>query len=716
MSEYYEFTVCLKDASDKDVFVQQMASDVKMLESNIPSRSCKVISEHNKYIQYKLTHEEHKELKKDPRVLAVRQDVSHAKPVLYDSNHGMSSRFRDFMESNNVYADKHFRRLQDKKRDQLRLQNYTGDEFAKVSLPTSSGIDIVVVDEIVAPNHIEFTESADPDYGSEDAAYVTKLTNTNSNSRVYTIGGYIASSINGYHGTHVAGTAAGKTQGWCRDARIINSDFQLFTSVVSDGQGGSAGNYSQNILNWHNFKITNGINRPTIVNHSWGIPWQSSSQVEEYPWTIRMSWVNSIYYRGTTYHRSSFPAWPTELLSSPSLLTVYDRWHVLYEHWLYFFLEKGICFYELGNVSSNASSEAEVIISPIAILNTSINNAIKAHTDAGIITCCAAGNDSWPILDGSTSSDPFSDWHNSINFTDPNTGITYDLEYNQGGSPANATNDDSIIIVGNMDHNNYKAMSSQCGTAITVYAPGQEIKSSVKPVGITSDGVFDEHELYAKLDGTSMACPQVCGVLGLVAQQQINNGNPWPMDNSNAQASGVAYLTSSSYNNLYDSNVPSGTVQEPAYTFEQKIGDGLASMPWAAEAGTSLRGSPNRVLFFDTDVLRCGEALDKPPCLWGECDIGDSGGSAGGSSDTGSDTETDGGDGVFLPVPEVSEQENKNINQIDQDIQEIMQNINNKTANPDTQETLQDINDNTTNLDTQEEQSDDNDNRWWWLK
>ena len=61
MSEYLEFTVCLKDEQDKDNFMQQMASDVQILNSVIPVRSCEVKKEEIpliRYVKYKLTIEE----------------------------------------------------------------------------------------------------------------------------------------------------------------------------------------------------------------------------------------------------------------------------------------------------------------------------------------------------------------------------------------------------------------------------------------------------------------------------------------------------------------------------------------------------------------------------------------------------------------------------------------------------------------------------------
>lgn len=668
MSEYYEFTVCLKNESDKDVFVQQMASDVKILDSKIPARTCNNYNDDsNRYIKYKLTHEEVKELEKDSRIHSIYQRIPGGKrrSLVFDKEHLF--RLEKIAIKDNT----------------SQIQNslsYTGDEFASVSLPSTTGVDIVIVDSWVAPNHVEFTQSTDPDYGDADSSYVVKQTQTNNNSRVYALANttslWTTNSKASTHGTHVAGTAAGKTQGWCRDARVINLDFLNFATQNRN---------DTHLLNWHNFKNINNINRPTIVNHSWGYSYSD----------LPISHLIEISHRGTTYLSSDFPSFPT--FNSSELYL--DRLRRVYNEYLSFFLDKGLCFYEIDDTIDGC------IFAPLPLVdidnfgNPITDSIIEDHIDAGMIVCCAAGNEGWAIVDPASP-----DWNNTMYFTIPGGGSAqYQLKYNQGGSPnrISRTNNNSVIIVGALRSKNYKAHFSSCGSSITVYAPGEDIVSSVKPSAYNDSALYDEHETMDKLSGTSMASPQACGVLGLVAQKQINNGNPWPMNNSSAQASGVAYLSSSSYDNIYDSNIDTSGVLVVAG--KPEIYDILFT--GNTQSSMSLKSSPNRCLFFDAEILRCGETLAKPPCLWGECDIGDSSGSGGGSAsggDTGSGDDTGGGDGVFLPAPAISEPENQNhyINQIDKDIQEIMQNINNKTANPD----------------IQEEQPDDNDNRWWWLK
>ena len=90
--------------------------------------------------------------------------------------------------------------------------------------------------------------------------------------------------------------------------------------------------------------------------------------------------------------------------------------------------------------------------------------------DAGIHVCIAAGNRSHKI-DVSTGDD-FS------NFIAANTGS---VEYQKGSSPS----DDEAHIVGNIDSAAHsggleqKALSSETGPGVSIYAPGTDIMSAM---------------------------------------------------------------------------------------------------------------------------------------------------------------------------------------------------------------------------------------------
>ena len=73
------------------------------------------------------------------------------------------------------------------------------------------------------------------------------------------------------HSTHCAGTVAGNTQGWARDANIYNLDVFGANSGNVDLNGTEAFQY---IKEFHNNKPVNpvtGRRNPTIVNNSWSV-------------------------------------------------------------------------------------------------------------------------------------------------------------------------------------------------------------------------------------------------------------------------------------------------------------------------------------------------------------------------------------------------------------------------------------------------------------
>jgi subtilisin family serine protease len=86
----------------------------------------------------------------------------------------------------------------------------------------------------------------------------------------------------------------------------------------------------------------------------------------------------------------------------------------------------------------------------------------------------------------------------------------FNVFYHRGSSPSAASN---TICVGAISAlvNESKAEFSNSGPRVDIYAPGQNIMSSLH-----SGGVFDPRDVnyrIGKYQGTSMASPQVCGVL-----------------------------------------------------------------------------------------------------------------------------------------------------------------------------------------------------------
>ncbi|NBS79963.1 hypothetical protein EBS57_09255, partial [bacterium] len=187
---------------------------------------------------------------------------------------------------------------------------------------------------------------------------------------------------------------------------------------------------------------------------------------------------------------------------------------------------------------------------------------IDAMND-GIICVCSAGNASYKI----DKSDGL-DYNNYCIHSGSN------IPYHQGGAPISAGN---IIVVGAIgtSANDSKASYSNTGPRIDIYAPGSSIMSS-----LNSTGVYDSRSLsyrIGKYSGTSMASPQVCGVLACLLEIYPNL----------AQSEAIEYLEKySKYGQIADTN---GGYSDTA----------------------SLQGSPNRYLYYYKERADTGTTWPK---------------------------------------------------------------------------------------------------------
>ncbi len=117
-----------------------------------------------------------------------------------------------------------------------------------------TGVDVVIIDTGIQPDHPEFQDA-------------------NGVSRVKQINWYEASGQSGIqdsnhyadadgHGTHVAGTVAGKTYGWAKNANIYSIKLNELANVSG---GITYTDIFDVLIGWHNAKSGS---RPTVVNIS----------------------------------------------------------------------------------------------------------------------------------------------------------------------------------------------------------------------------------------------------------------------------------------------------------------------------------------------------------------------------------------------------------------------------------------------------------------
>jgi subtilisin family serine protease len=320
-----------------------------------------------------------------------------------------------------------------------------------------TGVDIVIQDSGIQPGHPEW----------EDADGNTRLQQID----WYAVSGLSGSqSVNHYrdrdgHGTHCAGIAAGKTYGWAKGAHIYSQKLAgLETLQGPDGTGISIADSFDAIRLWHAAK-TNG--RPTIVNMSWG-----------YTTTVSGDPLGGSY-RGTSW-----------TYASEDDNTLWDNYGIV----------------------SKYGDGARRLPAQVASVDAEIEDMI----DAGIHVCIAAGNDYFKAdINGGA------DYNNSVTFT----GLT--RFYHRPSSPYS----DRAFCVGNLDSNVFDAGavfldrtagSSKKGPAVNVWAPGTDIMSTSSNEADAAYTLFDypadTNYKIMSISGTSMASPQVAGVLALYLQ------------------------------------------------------------------------------------------------------------------------------------------------------------------------------------------------------
>ena len=309
------------------------------------------------------------------------------------------------------------------------------------------------------------------------------------------------------HGTHVAGTVAGQHYGWAREANIYS--LQVLSNTANTGTPVPALLIFDYLRAFHRNKAVNpdtGIKNPTITNHSWSYRYDFSDILEKPSFDI--SDFVSVNYRGTTYNSSN---------PNPS-------------GWSLAGLESDFGF----------ASNKMKINSDYAAINADVEDAISE----GVVVVAAAGNNNYHCVpDGNP------DYSNTVTLT---AGTYF---YNRGASPGNSLNTICVGSLGNR-HDFRRSTFSNFGPLIDIFAPGNNILSAYNNAGLADGKYGGAPNYYYPIQGTSMASPQVAGVLACLAtgKERFN------------QNDAKGYLDSTGiYNDMsWDAGSGSGT---PASTF-----------------------------------------------------------------------------------------------------------------------------------------------------
>lgn len=477
-----EYIVTCKSYEDLENLYDDMETPGGSLY--IPDREVELVHRRSisRNTHYMLTEDEAEQVGNDPRVIACERPPSH-RGITPEYDWEQTD---DFQKTTGTFAG------DDRNWGLLRVNspgswsNWGSDDVTvrnDTTSTTASGknVDVVIVDSHINPDHPEFTTNPNGTGSSRVVQfdwfqYSSTLGYTTPANYTYSTSG---ASPNSNHGTHVAGTVAGNTQGWARDANIYNMAF----SDSLAGVGSWDNKFWDYLRHWHKNKAINattGRRNPTITNHSWG--YGSNG--------VSVSTISSVTYRGTTLNNTTG--------------TNADKKSLLEAHG---------CPVRGDNSSTyNMPRVPARIASVDADLQDAIND--------GVIIISSAGNSGWQC-DISTGND----WNNTFN--DSNLGSNY--AHSRGATPGAA---DNVICVGSIGSKvaEYKSSFSNWGERIDIWAPGSDIISGVyDSASATSEGyapiVADSRNSsyhLASISGTSMSSPQVCGVIACLAEQEPN--------------------------------------------------------------------------------------------------------------------------------------------------------------------------------------------------
>jgi subtilisin family serine protease len=502
---FKEYIVGLNKDVDYDLFWKEM--EEQSTTEFLPDRPVEIVNNRDGSLRschYSLTDEEAEILRNDPRVYFVAPPPDQRDDIQIGYDTSQADNFNKVFTSNTSSVNWGL----------VRMNSKTNSYGANVSsykntydyILDGTGVDVVIQDTGLQIDHPEFTDA-------------------NGNSRVQLIDWYAASGLSGTqnvnhyrdydgHGTHVAGIAVGKTFGRAKNANIYSLKVRGLEQKNTDsGTGISIVDCFDVIKLWHRYKPADpktGFKRPTVVNMSWG-----------YSRTIPISGISSITYRGNIYSN-------TNIISSFT-----------------------------GRRDNYGIVSAPDINNAIAtnIRVSSVDLDIQELIDEGVIVVIAAGNLGYKI-----------DYASGIDYTNyisSSAGATY---YNQGHSPYS----NSAIVVGNIDSSvanisgifkDIKATSSETGPGVHVYAPGTNIVSSISNTNTRTSAVYSKNASYKQslLSGTSMASPQVAGLMALYLQQnpgvRPDYAKKWLINNSAGELYSPVYSYADGYSLLDGANL-----------------------------------------------------------------------------------------------------------------------------------------------------------------
>jgi subtilisin family serine protease len=486
----------------------------------IPDRAVEVFNRRpvSRNTHYLLTDEEANQIRRDPRVLEVDLSIKEQGLILSPSWIEISI----YWNKSNSIADNYknwglLRSVEGASRPSWGSNGAVLSVTGEINV-TASGknVDVVVVDGHMNPNHPEFAVNNDGTGGSRVVQYNwfnlnPTVTGGSAGTYIYTPyvdptypdtngDGYSDRTTDNDHGTHVAGIIAGNTQGWAHDANIYN------ISPYASSPSASTIYFIDYVKVWHQNKLPNpitGVKNPTVTNHSYGLTGK-----------VAIASITSVRINGT-------------IINGP-------------------FTSLQLSNYGIYNTGGYAYP---------SLRNTAIEQDLIDLMAAGVIVVGAAGNQFSKVSNYSaTVTDDYNNYFSVGSF----------IYYYLRGSITAVLGAICVGCVGSTV-NEAKASFSNRGPRVDLYAPGSYIMSSVNStINAFSNDVRNTAYYISKKSGTSMASPQVAGVVACVAET-------WP---TMKQSQISTYIQSHSTKN----QITAGTGGASDYT--------------------DLQGSENRYLYF----------------------------------------------------------------------------------------------------------------------
>jgi len=478
------YVVTLKDRDDLDGFYADMKSDGYKISLKRPiSRST----------HYYMTDLQAENLRGDSRVMAVEkrpEDLGIVKKPSSYYNNAVHVHSGDFRKSGTfVPLDRDWGKLHSAGTDGQRKKNswgWNGNHTTNDNLEIFNDgrhVDVVICDNTVSFDCLEWNSPSTGlsrfvqyEWYNELNTYVSSIDDDGISLPTGNYPNYVDNGVNTKnHGTHCAGTIAGRHYGWAPEANI-------YALQVLSGHAGTTPvpnlcefDYLRAFHRYKPINATTGRRNATVTSHSWGFGYDYSG---DWPRGWSIDDIAAVTYRGVTYN-SGNPGpsgWSMEGIQADF---GFGREHT--------------------EIPSHYVAMAE---------------DAKDAVEDGIIVIAAASNDNImvvPEIDPTTGA-THQDWNNTVTISSLGNAVR---PYNQGSAPSSGK---GVICVGSISTNQdfRRSSFSNYGPRVDVWAPGSSIVSCYNQNG-TPDTKYGGNNWFAAISGTSMATPQVSGMVANLA-------------------------------------------------------------------------------------------------------------------------------------------------------------------------------------------------------